>query len=98
MPGQIPKEVVQERFERLAELQERICLERSREQLGLTFEVLVEGAGKKGPSIQARTRTNRIVHLGEELEPGEFVHARVTDAAAHHLRGEVVPAPDAVAV
>ena len=98
MPDQIPKAVVQKRFDRLAELQERISLERSREQLGLTFEVLVEGAGKKGPSIQARTRTNRIVHLEEELEPGAFVLARVTEAAAHHLRGEVVSAPDALAV
>jgi tRNA-2-methylthio-N6-dimethylallyladenosine synthase len=98
MPEQIPKEIVQERFDRLAELQERISLERSREQLGLAFEVLVEGAGKKGPSIQARTRTNRIVHLAAGLEPGDFAYARITEAAAHHLRGEVVPTPDAVAV
>ena len=98
MPEQLPKEVVQERFDRLAELQERISLERSREQLGLAFEVLVEGAGKKGPSIQARTRTNRIVHLAAGLEPGEFAYARITQASAHYLRGEVIPAPDAVAV
>jgi tRNA-2-methylthio-N6-dimethylallyladenosine synthase len=98
MPDQVSKAVVQERFDRLAELQERISLERSREQLGLIFEVLVEGAGKKGPSIQARTRTNRIVHLEEEVEPGAFVYARVTEAAAHHLRGEVVSASEALAV
>src|SRR6202795_4190939 len=77
MPEQIPKEIVQERFDRLAELQERISLERSREQLGLAFEVLVEGAGKKGPSIQARTRTNRIVHLAAGLEAGDFAYARI---------------------
>ena len=34
-----------------------------RAQVGATFEVLVEGAGKKDGSTQARTRTNRIVHL-----------------------------------
>ena len=70
---QIPKEVVQERFDRLVELQERISLERSLAQVGRTFEVLVEGAGKRGPSTQARTRTNRIVHLPDALEPGTFV-------------------------
>jgi tRNA A37 methylthiotransferase MiaB len=55
--------------------------------------VLVEGAGPRRSSTQARTRTNRIVHLAEPLEPGAFVTARITDAAAHHLAGEVVPAP-----
>ncbi|MEO8422862.1 MAG: tRNA (N6-isopentenyl adenosine(37)-C2)-methylthiotransferase MiaB [Actinomycetota bacterium] len=95
---QIPKEVVQERFDRLVELQQRISLDRSRAQVSGTFEVLVEGAGKRGPSTQARTRTNRIVHLPDALEPGTFVHARITAASAHHLTGELVPSPEAVAV
>ena len=43
---QVPKEVVQERFDRLVELQQRISLERSLAQVGGTFEVLVEGAGE----------------------------------------------------
>jgi hypothetical protein len=55
-------------------------------QVGGTFEVLVEGAGKRGPSTQARTRTNRIVHIPDPLEPGSFAHARIlaidTSAAA----------------
>jgi tRNA-2-methylthio-N6-dimethylallyladenosine synthase len=91
-PEQVPKEVVQERFERLVALQERIALERNQSQVGRTFEVLVEGDGKKG-GTQARTRTNRIVHLAEPLPSGTFVHARVTAAAPHHLMGETVPAP-----
>jgi tRNA-2-methylthio-N6-dimethylallyladenosine synthase len=90
--GQVPKEVVQERFDRLIGLQERISLELAREQIGRTLEVLVEGADKKGLSMQARTRTNRIVHLTETLDPGAFVEARITAAAAHHLTGEVVAA------
>jgi tRNA-2-methylthio-N6-dimethylallyladenosine synthase len=92
MPDQLPKEIVQERFERLVALQERISLERAREQLGTEAEVLVEGRGRKRSSTQSRTRTNRIVHLAEPLEAGTFVTARITDAAAHHLSGEVVPA------
>jgi tRNA-2-methylthio-N6-dimethylallyladenosine synthase len=92
MDGQLPKEVVQERFERLVALQERISLERAREQLGAEVEVLVEGRGPKGSSTQSRTRTNRIVHLEEPLEPGTFVTARIAGAAAHHLSGDVVAA------
>jgi tRNA-2-methylthio-N6-dimethylallyladenosine synthase len=93
MPDQLPKEVVQHRFDRLVALQERISLERAREQLGAEVEVLVEGAGRRGSSTQSRTGTNRIVHLAEPLEPGTFVTARITEAAPHHLSGEVVRAP-----
>jgi tRNA-2-methylthio-N6-dimethylallyladenosine synthase len=93
MPGQVPKEVVQERFERLVSMQERIALEKARTEVGRGVEVLVEGTGRRGASTQSRTRTNRIVHLTEALEPGSFVTARVTGAAPHHLVGEVVPAP-----
>ena len=92
MDDQVPKEVVQERFERLASLQDAITLERNREQVGRTFEVLVEGAGRKGGSTQSRTRTNRIVHLAEPLAPGTFTDAEVTEAAPHHLLGRVAAA------
>jgi tRNA-2-methylthio-N6-dimethylallyladenosine synthase len=92
MDGQVPKEVVQERFDRLVDLQERISLEAARAMVGAEVEVLVEGAGRRGGSTQSRTRTNRIVHLAEPLDPGTFVTARIAAAAAHHLSGEVVPA------
>ncbi len=91
---QIPKPVVQERFDRLVAAQERISLERNLEQVGSVVEVLVEGAGKKAGSTQGRTRTNRIVHLEESLAPGTFVEARIVSAAPHHLLGAV---PAAVA-
>jgi tRNA-2-methylthio-N6-dimethylallyladenosine synthase len=94
-PEQLAKDVVQERFERLASLQESISLERSLEQIGRVVEVLVEGTGKRGPSVQGRTRTNRIVHVPEVLDPGSFVDVRVTAAAPHHLTGEVVRAAQA---
>jgi tRNA-2-methylthio-N6-dimethylallyladenosine synthase len=98
LADQVPKEVVQARFDRLVALQERISLEQARRQVGRTLEVLVEGPGKKGTSTQARTRTNRIVHLRATSEPGTFAVARVTGASAHHLSGELTTAPDAVAV
>jgi tRNA-2-methylthio-N6-dimethylallyladenosine synthase len=96
MPDQVPKEIVQARFDRLVELQESISLAKNREQVGRTFEVLVEGDGKRGGSTQARTRSNRIVHVADAIPPGTFVHARVTSAAAHHLTGAVVPDPVAL--
>jgi tRNA-2-methylthio-N6-dimethylallyladenosine synthase len=95
MDDQIPKEVVQERFDRLMDRQTAITLERNRAQVGRTFEVLVEGEGKKDGSTQARTRTNRIVHLDEPLSPGTFTDAVVTEAAPHHLLGRRVVAATA---
>src|SRR6476469_9926862 len=98
MEGQVPKEVVQERFDRLLALQERISLEENRAQLGRILEVLVEGEGKREGSTQSRTRTNRIVHLATPLDRGTFADARATDASAHHLTAEVVSAPEPLAV
>ncbi|MFV2144531.1 tRNA (N6-isopentenyl adenosine(37)-C2)-methylthiotransferase MiaB [Isoptericola sp. G70] len=67
MDDQLPKEVVQERFERLLALQERISGEESARQVGRTLEVLVaEGSGKKDGAthrLSGRARDNRLVHL-----------------------------------
>jgi len=93
---QIPRDVVQERFDRLLTLQRGIGLEKACAQVGREVEVLVEGTGKKDASTQSRTRTNRIVHLDTSHEPGTFLQARVTGAAPHHLVGEVAPATVAV--
>jgi tRNA-2-methylthio-N6-dimethylallyladenosine synthase len=86
----VPKEVVQDRFDRLLELQERISLERSRAVEGQVVEVLVEGVGKKG-GLQGRTRTNRVVNFVGPGSPGEVVPVRVVRGHPHHLTGELVP-------
>ena len=89
MEDQVPKPVVQERFDRLVALQEAIALEGMRAQVGSTAEVLVEGTGRKGRT-QGRTRTNRLVHLDGEHAPGTFLDARIVAAHPHHLDGELV--------
>jgi tRNA-2-methylthio-N6-dimethylallyladenosine synthase len=95
MEDQLPKAVVQERFERLVALQEAIALDRMRAQVGTTAEVLVEGLGRKGRA-QGRTRTNRVVHLDGDHGPGTFVDVRIVGAHPHHLDGELVREPAAV--
>ena len=82
----VPKAAVQERFDRLVALQERISLERNRDLIGITVEVLVEGEGRKG-NVKARTRTNKLVHMPGELPPGTFAHAEIAEAHPHHLVG-----------
>ncbi|MGH2711777.1 MAG: tRNA (N6-isopentenyl adenosine(37)-C2)-methylthiotransferase MiaB [Actinomycetota bacterium] len=87
----VPKEVVQERFERLVALQERISQERNQELEGSVVEVLVEGAGRKS-GIQGRTRTNKVVNFPGTARPGSFVDVMITGAHPHHLTGELAAA------
>ena len=94
MPGQIPKEIVQERYERLLALQERISLEENEAQVGRTVEVLVSAhEGKKDGEthrLSGRAEDNRLVHFTvperhDAPRPGDVVTVRVTDAAPHFL-------------
>ncbi len=95
MGEQVPRDVVQARFDRLVQLQESISLEVMREHLGRRVEILVEGVGRKG-GVQGRTRTNKVVHLQGSVAPGTFLEVRIVSAHPHHLVGEPVvrePAP-----
>ncbi|WP_396445264.1 tRNA (N6-isopentenyl adenosine(37)-C2)-methylthiotransferase MiaB [Actinomadura sp.] len=92
MDGQVPKEVVQERYERLVALQEEISWAENRKQLGRTLEVLVaEGEGRKDEAtrrLSGRAPDNRLVHFtapDEGVRPGDMVTVEVTYAAPHHL-------------
>jgi tRNA-2-methylthio-N6-dimethylallyladenosine synthase len=89
--GQVPKEVVQERFDRLVAAQEAVSLERNRALVGRTVELLIDGRGRKG-NLRGRTRTNKLAHLPGEAEPGTFMDATVTGAHPHHLDAVPVPA------
>jgi tRNA-2-methylthio-N6-dimethylallyladenosine synthase len=95
MDEQVPKEVVQERYERLVALQEEISWAENRKQLGRTLDVLVaEGEGRKDEArhrMSGRAPDNRLVHfgVGEELpRPGDVVTVDVSYAAPHHLVAE----------
>ncbi|WP_062312914.1 tRNA (N6-isopentenyl adenosine(37)-C2)-methylthiotransferase MiaB [Demequina rhizosphaerae] len=90
----LPKAVVQERFERLIALQERITLEDSHALVGRDLELLVldSGGRKDGESarLSGREPGNRLVHFavpeGADVpRPGDMVSLRVTHGAPHHL-------------
>jgi tRNA-2-methylthio-N6-dimethylallyladenosine synthase len=92
---QIPKEVVQERFERLVALQERISFECNAETVGRTQELLVEGLSRKDPTrATGRTRSNKLVHFPSDgAEEGSLRTVRITGAHPHHLDGEPIGGP-----
>lgn len=67
MDQQVPKAVVQERYERLVKLQEQISWEENQKLEGKTVEVLVtSGDGKKNEAtgrLSGRSRDGRLVHF-----------------------------------
>jgi tRNA-2-methylthio-N6-dimethylallyladenosine synthase len=92
MADQVPKAVVQERYDRLIELQEQISLEANRALIGTEVELLVaEGAGKKNAAtarMSGRARDGRLVHFrpgDAAIRPGDIVTVDITEAAPHHL-------------
>src|SRR5271154_4249685 len=91
LDGQLPKTVVQERYERLVELQEQISLDANRALLGQTVGLLVAaGEGRKDTRtarMTGRARDGRLVHFApdQQVRPGDVVIAAVTSAAPHHL-------------
>ena len=89
MPGHLPKEVVQERYDRLVERQEAISLASNEAIVGSTEEVLVEGPSKKNPAkLTGRTRTNRLVHFdGKGTEEGRLASVAIATAHPHFLEG-----------
>jgi tRNA-2-methylthio-N6-dimethylallyladenosine synthase len=91
MDGQVPKAVVQERFERLTALQDALSLERNQRHLGEIHEVIVEGASKKNPSrLSGRTRHNKLVHFQSDgARDGSFRTVMITGAHSHYLEGEL---------
>ncbi|OLT47038.1 tRNA (N6-isopentenyl adenosine(37)-C2)-methylthiotransferase MiaB [Saccharomonospora sp. CUA-673] len=96
LDGQLPKEVVQERYDRLVALQDEISWEENRKQVGRRVELLVAaGEGRKDVEtrrMSGRARDGRLVHftptgdvVDRAVRPGDIVETTVTYAAPHHL-------------
>ncbi|WP_277100311.1 tRNA (N6-isopentenyl adenosine(37)-C2)-methylthiotransferase MiaB, partial [Corynebacterium riegelii] len=95
MENQVPKQVVQERFERLIALQDRISAEENAKLVGTEQELLVQAdGGRKNDRthrMSGRARDGRLVHFapeGEingEIRPGDYVTVTITDAKTHFL-------------
>lgn len=94
MENQIPKDVVQDRYERLIEHVNAIAWEENKKQIGKSVEVLVANQeGRKDQQTQrltGRARDNRLVHFevptgSVNPRPGDLVTVRATDAKPYFL-------------
>ncbi|SIR44756.1 tRNA (N6-isopentenyl adenosine(37)-C2)-methylthiotransferase MiaB [Micromonospora avicenniae] len=100
MEGQLPKQVVQERYDRLIACVEEITWAENKKLVGQDVEVLVAvGEGRKDERtgrMSGRARDGRLVHfdagsLAGQIRPGDIVHTSVTYAAPHHLNADGEP-------
>jgi tRNA-2-methylthio-N6-dimethylallyladenosine synthase len=91
----VPAQVIADRFERLRRVVERSALVLHRARVGRVEGVVVEGPSKRDRSVvTGRTTQNKLVHFrpvaGSVLPAGAYADLRITDAAPHHLSGELL--------
>ncbi|WP_165172497.1 tRNA (N6-isopentenyl adenosine(37)-C2)-methylthiotransferase MiaB [Adlercreutzia sp. ZJ242] len=96
MVDDTPREVIQERFDRLVDLVQRKAFELNQPEAGRTVPVLVEGTSKRDASIlMGKSPKNQTVHAripqGVRIEDlaGTIVNVRVDEARTWYLSGEI---------
>jgi tRNA-2-methylthio-N6-dimethylallyladenosine synthase len=97
MDNQVPQDVIQDRHERLVELQNSIAWDENKKFIGKEIEVMVAtGEGRKDDEtgrVSGRARDFRLAHVTRtdihgvehKLRPGDVVIAEVTHAAPFHF-------------
>ena len=93
----IDRALMEERRAELLAIQEAISLKKSRQKIGSTLEVLVEGASDETDLlIESRhegqaPEIDGVVYLNDgTANPGDFAKAHITDASAYDLVGHIV--------
>jgi tRNA-2-methylthio-N6-dimethylallyladenosine synthase len=103
LPGQVSKEVVQERYERLLEVVNDIAWQENKLQIGKRVEVLVgNNEGRKDDRthrLTGRARDSRLVHIDWPVDidtprPGDLVWATVVDAKPYFLIADAGTSPE----
>ncbi len=97
MPDDTPREVIQDRFDRLVDLVQEQAYELNQPDVGTVVDVLVEGPSKRDPRILAgKSPKNQTVHaavpagLSADDLAGSFVKVKITEAKTWYLSGEIV--------
>jgi len=92
MEDNVPEEVKLRRLDEIIKLQNEIANQSNQNDIGKTFEVLVEGFSKRSKEqLFGRTSQNKVVVFPREgRKIGEFINVKVISASSATLIGEVV--------
>jgi tRNA-2-methylthio-N6-dimethylallyladenosine synthase len=90
----VPEEVKKRRLEEIVRLQNRLSLAKNREDLGKTFEVLIEGDSKKSvDDWRGRNSQNKVVvfpKAGHHVRKGDYVQVEVNNCTGATLIGKII--------
>lgn len=92
MEGQIPENVVKERFDRLLGRVQELAAGRAEAYVGKTVEVLVEERnGQDAALVTGRTSQNYLVHFpGDESMIGSIIPVKIVESKGFYYIGECV--------
>lgn len=88
----IPEDIKIERLQQIINLQNELSLESNKQDVGKTFEVLVEGFSKRSKDqLFGRSSQNKVIIFDKgNHRVGEFVNVRVTGNTSATLFGEAI--------
>jgi tRNA-2-methylthio-N6-dimethylallyladenosine synthase len=96
MPDQVPRSLIQERFDRLVESVQASAFSRSAAHVGQTQPVLFDGSSKRDSTmLSGRTPTNKVVHVALPAGAvtadfiGKTVPVRIVEAQTWFLSGDL---------
>jgi tRNA-2-methylthio-N6-dimethylallyladenosine synthase len=92
MEDNVPEEIKLRRLDEIISLQNEIANQSNQNDIGKTFEVMVEGFSKRSKEqLFGRTSQNKVVIFPREgRKIGEFIHVKILSASSATLIGEVV--------
>jgi tRNA-2-methylthio-N6-dimethylallyladenosine synthase len=92
LPDNVSEEVKIERLNRMIDLQNELSNQSNQNDIGKTFEVLIEGVSKRSKEdLFGRTSQNKVaVFKRGDHRPGEFVKVKINAASSATLLGEIV--------
>ncbi|HET6256262.1 MAG TPA: tRNA (N6-isopentenyl adenosine(37)-C2)-methylthiotransferase MiaB [Puia sp.] len=90
----IPEEIKKRRLDEIVKLQNRLSQQKNREDVGKTFEVLIEGDSKKSAADwRGRNGQNKMVVFPKDGHPcrkGDYVQVKVNDCTGATLIGTII--------
>ena len=90
----IPEETKRRRLDEVVKLQNRLSLESNREDIGKTFEILIEGDSKKSATDwKGRNSQNKVVIFPKtdgSYQKGDYVRVKVEDCTGATLIGRAL--------
>lgn len=89
----VPEEVKKRRLDEIVRLQNRLSLEKNRQDVGKSFTVLIEGDSKKSAGDwRGRNSQNKMVvfpKTGSNLKKGDYVAVEIVDCTGATLIGRL---------